>query len=86
MCPGGVDPLVSLESDPGQGVEAVPPPLADLEIGTTPRDTDSGCPGTDTSHANGSGLAGHDLEGSPRELRSKEELERLMQEAAAMWE
>jgi hypothetical protein len=86
VCPGGVDPLVSLESDPGQGVEAVPPPLADLEIGTTPRDTDSGCPGTDTSHANGSGLAGHDLEGSPRELRSKEELERLMQEAAAMWE
>jgi len=86
VCPGGVDPLVSLEIDPGQGVEAVPGGLDDLATGTTPRDTDFGCPGTDTSHANESDPAGHDLEGSPRELRSKEELQRLMEEAATMWE
>lgn len=85
VCPAGADPLVRLESTPGQGVEGVPVPLDDSEIGTTPRDTLSGCPGAEASHSNASGAAGHDFEGSPKEWRSPEELAEIDRSTEAFW-
>ena len=86
MCPPVVDPLVRLESTPGQGVEGVPVPLDDPSTGTTPRDTVSGCPGTKTSRAKGSDAEGQLLQVSPREEeRSPEELARLIAEAEQSW-
>ena len=86
MCPAGPEPLVQLESTPGQGVGGVPVPLDDPAAGTHPRDTDSGCPGVETSRTNGSGAAGQVFDGSPKEQRSAAELDQLMQEAARMWD
>jgi hypothetical protein len=87
VCPAGADSLVRLESTPGQGVEGVPVPLADSGIGTTPRDTLSGCPGTKASHSKASEAAGQLLQVSPKaDQRSQDELDRLMAEAAQMWD
>ncbi len=86
MCPAGPEALVRLESDPGQGVEGVPGSSADPVTGTNPRDTLSDCPGVEASHSSASGAAGHDFEGSPKEKRSVTELDRLMQEAARLWD
>jgi hypothetical protein len=86
VCPGKVDPLVRLESDPGQGVEGVPAPLDDPSTGTTPRDTDLGCPGKEASHTKGSGSVGQLLDVSPREERSSEEIQRLQADASAFWD
>ena len=86
VCPGKVDPLVRLESDPGQGVEGVPAPLDDLSTGTTPRDTDLGCPGKEASRIKGSGPVGQLFDVSPRENeRSPDELARLRAEAEQLW-
>ena len=86
VCPSVSEALVRLEKVPGHGVEAVPVPLDDSVTGTTPRDTDLGCPGIEASHTNGSGTEGQLLHGSPREERSAEELEVLMKEAAQLWD
>jgi len=86
MCPAGPERLVRLESTPGQGVEAVPAPLDDSPTGTNPRDTSLGCPGIEASDGNASGTAGQLLQVSPKEQRSPEELSRLMDEAARMWD
>jgi hypothetical protein len=87
VCPAGVDSLVRLESTPGQGVEAVPVPLDDLLTGTTPRDTSSGCPDIEASCTNAFGAAGQLLKVSPKaDERSQDELDRLMAEAAQMWD
>jgi len=86
VCPSVSEALVRLEKVPGHGVEAVPVPLDDLVTGTDPRDTDSGCPGIEASHTNGSGTEGQLLHGSPREERSAEELTALMEQAAQLWD
>lgn len=86
VCPSVSEALVRLEKVPGHGVEAVPVPLDDLVTGTDPRDTDSGCPGIEASHSNGSGTEGQLLHGSPKEERSQQELATLMEEASKLWD
>jgi hypothetical protein len=49
-------------------------------------DSPTPCPDLLPSHTNGSGITGQVFEPSPREERTPEELEQLMQEAARMWD
>jgi hypothetical protein len=49
-------------------------------------DTPTACPDLLSSDTKGSGITGQVFEHSPREERTAEELEQLMQEAARMWE
>jgi hypothetical protein len=49
-------------------------------------DSPTPCPDLLPSHTNGSGITGQVFEPSPREERTPEELERLMQEAARLWD
>jgi hypothetical protein len=49
-------------------------------------DSPTPCPDLLPSHTNGSGITGQVFEPSPREERTPEELEQLMQEAARLWD
>jgi len=92
-CPTGEEPSQELESTVGQPLDVshcVPLLLKDSESGDGAvgqqwdnRDT---CPTADSSDTNSSAPVGQVLQVSPREERSPEELERLMQEAARLWD
>ena len=85
-CPPLEEALVRLESQGGQALELSPPvPLDEVEGGHQ-GDSLTPCPPSETSDTSGSGQAGQLLGVSPREERTREELDRLMEEAARMWE
>jgi len=85
-CPPLAEALVRLESEGGQALELSPPvPPVDQEGGQQ-GDSLTPCPPSKTSDTNGSTQGGQLLEVSPRQERTEEELARMMQEAAQMWE
>ncbi len=85
-CPPGAKPSQELESTGGQpsDVSTCCPPVA--EQVDTQQDTSTPCPPALPSHAKGSASGGQVLEVSPREERTPEELNQLMEEAAQAWD
>jgi len=85
-CPTLEKPSGGLESGVGQPPEVSQrvPPLAAKD--GTGWDTAKGCPTPESSDTSASGGMGQLLDGSPRGERTSEELDRLMQEAARLWE
>jgi len=82
MCPELGKPSQGLESKKGQ-------PLSVSSFGGdagAKEDTPTACPDLLPSDTKGSGINGQVLEDSPREERTSEELDQLMQEAARMWD
>ena len=82
MCPNSGKPSQGLGSKLGQPLEVSQ--IAE-EAGAN-WDTPTPCPNLDPSDTKGSGISGQLLQHSPREQRTPEELEVLMQEAAQLWE
>jgi hypothetical protein len=81
-CPELGKPSQGLESKKGQ-------PLSVSSFGGeagAKEDTPTACPDLLPSHTKGSGITGQVFEHSPREERTPEELEQLMQEAARLWD
>jgi hypothetical protein len=81
-CPELGKPSQGLESKKGQ-------PISVSSFGGeagAKEDTPTACPDLLPSHTKGSGITGQVFEHSPREERTPEELEQLMQEAARLWD
>jgi len=81
-CPELGKPSQGLGSKKGQPLSVS---SFDGEAGAK-EDTPTACPDLLPSHTNGSGITGQVFEPSPREERTPEELEQLMQEAARLWD
>ena len=81
-CPELGKPSQGLGSKKGQPLSVS---SFDGETGAK-EDSPTPCPDLLPSHTNGSGITGQVFEPSPREERTSEELEQLMQEAARMWD
>jgi hypothetical protein len=81
-CPELGKPSQGLESKKGQPLSVS---SFDEETGAK-EDSPTPCPDLLPSHTNGSGITGQVFEPSPREERTPEELEQLMQEAARLWD
>ena len=93
MCPTGEESSQGLESTVGQPSDvshccptAEEPVAESSQSSGTQWDNPTTCPTVLSSDANGSAPVGHDLDGSPREERSAEELTALMQQAAQLWD
>ena len=85
-CPTPKKTSGGLESGMGHPSElSQPVPPLSGEDGTR-WDTEEGCPIPKASHTNESAGMGQVFDGSPREERSPEELARLMDEAAKLWD
>jgi hypothetical protein len=82
MCPEIGKPSQGLGSKKGQPLSVS---SFDGEAGAK-EDTPTACPDLLPSDTNGSGIKGQVFEPSPREERTPEELERLMEEAARLWD
>jgi hypothetical protein len=82
MCPEIGKPSQGLGSKKGQPLSVS---SFDGETGAK-EDTPTACPDLLPSDTNGSGIKGQVFEPSPREERTPEELERLMEEAARLWD
>ena len=88
-CPTKEEPSQELEKQVGHvsgNLGSVPASGGDDETDGTSGDTLSTCPTSLSAADKGSGPMGQVLEVSPREERSPEELQRLMQEAARLWD
>ena len=81
-CPELGKPSQGLGSKKGQPLSVS---SFDGEAGAK-EDTPTACPDLLPSHTKGSGITGQVFEPSPREERTPEELEQLMQEAARLWD
>ncbi len=81
-CPELGKPSQGLESKKGQPLSVS---SFDGETGAK-EDSPTPCPDLLPSHTNGSGITGQVFEPSPREERTPQELEQLMQEAARLWD
>jgi len=81
-CPKLGKPSQGLESKKGQPLSVS---SFDEETGAK-EDTPTPCPDLLPSDTNGSGINGQVFEPSPREERTPEEIDRLMEEAARMWD
>ena len=85
-CPAGTKPSQGLESTAGQPFEVSSSCPAGSEQLDTHLDTTPPCPAVLPSDTSGSAPAGHLLEVSPREERSPEALDALMEQAAELWD
>lgn len=92
MCPTGDKTSGGLESTVGQPPDVshccptAPEPVAKLSTSSgTQWDNPTTCPTANPSDTNGSAPVGQLLDGSPREERSPEEMERLIEQAAQFW-
>ena len=85
MCPTWEKPSQALENKVGQppAVSQVVPPTDGN--GGTSRDSTKPCPTLETSDTSGSGQMGQVFGHSPRDERSPEELQRLIQNASDFW-
>jgi hypothetical protein len=81
-CPELGKPSQGLGSKKGQPLSVS---SFDEETGAK-EDSPTPCPDLLPCHTNGSGITGQVFEPSPREERTPEELEQLMQEAARLWD
>jgi hypothetical protein len=81
-CPKLGKPSQGLESKKGQPLDV----SSFAEDAGAKEDSPTPCPDLLSSDTNGSGIKGQVLEHSPREERTPEELDQLMQEAARMWD
>jgi hypothetical protein len=81
-CPKLGKPSQGLESKKGQPLSVS---SFDEETGAK-EDTPTPCPDLLPSHTKGSDINGQVFEPSPREERTSEEIDRLMEEAARMWD
>ena len=97
MCPSREKPSEGLESQVGQGKRVsqlkkgsfVSPGTSEKVAVANERnkgDTPTTCPTKETSDTKGFGQMGQDLDISPREKRSPEELRRLMDTASQAWD
>ena len=93
MCPTGEESSQGLESTVGHPSDvshccptAEEPVAESSQSSGTQWDNPTTCPTVLSSDANESAPVGHDLDGSPREERSAEELTALMQQAAQLWD
>jgi hypothetical protein len=84
-CPTGAKPSQGLESTVGQP-ETVSHCEATGAVAGEQWDTPLPCPTVNSSDTKGSAPVGQGFDVSPREERTAEELDQLMQEAARMWE
>lgn len=82
MCPNSEKPSQGLESKLGQPLEV----SQFAEVPGPNWDTPTPCPNLNPSDTSGSGISGQVLEGSPKEERTTDELERLQREAARSWD
>lgn len=85
-CPTGAKPSQELESTAGQPSDVSSCVQLSSQQLDTQLDTTTTCPAAFSSDTNGSAPVGQALEVSPRDERSPEELNRLMEEAARLWD
>lgn len=85
-CPTGAKPSQELESTAGQPSDVSSCVQLSSQQLDNHLDTSTPCPAAFPSNTNGSAPVGQVLQVSPREERSPEELARLMEEAARMWD
>jgi len=93
MCPTGEESSQGLESTVGQPLEvshccptAGQPVAESSQSSGTQWDNPTACPTVNSSDTKVSAPVGHDLDGSPREERSPQELATLMDQASRMWD
>ena len=86
QCPTAKETSGGLESTVGQPKNVSTTPLTGAPEARGEVDSQKGCPTANSSAGERSAPVGHVLEVSPREARTEGELDRLMEEAAKMWD
>lgn len=86
QCPTARETSGGLESTVGQPKNVSTTPLTGAPEARGEVDSQNGCPTANSSTGERSAPVGHVLEVSPREARTEGELDRLMEEAAKMWD
>ena len=86
QCPTAKETSGGLESTVGQPENVSTTPLTGAPEARGEVDSQNGCPTANSSVGERSAPVGHVLEVSPREARTEGELDRLMEEAAKMWD
>jgi len=86
QCPTAKETSGGLESTVGQPKNVSTTPLTGAPEARGEVDSQKGCPTANSSAGERSAPVGHVLEVSPREARTEGELDRLMDEAAKMWD
>ena len=86
QCPTAKEISGGLESTVGQPKNVSTTPLTGAPEARGEVDNQKGCPTANSSAGERSAPVGHVLEVSPREARTEGELDRLMEEAAKMWD
>jgi hypothetical protein len=86
QCPTAKETSGGLESTVGQPKNVSTTPLTGAPEARGEVDSQKGCPTANSSAGERSAPVGHALEVSPREARTEGELDRLMEEAAKMWD
>ena len=86
QCPTAKETSGGLESTVGQPKNVSTTPLTGAPEVRGEVDSQKGCPTANSSTGERSAPVGHVLEVSPREARTEGELDRLMEEAAKMWD
>ena len=86
QCPTAKETSGGLESTVGQPKNVSTTPLTGAPEARGEVDSQNGCPTANSSTGERSAPVGHVLEVSPREARTEGELDRLMEEAAKMWD
>jgi hypothetical protein len=86
QCPTAKETSGGLESTVGQPKNVSTTPLTGAPEARGEVDNQKGCPTANSSAGERSAPVGHALEVSPREARTEGELDRLMEEAAKMWD
>ena len=86
QCPTAKETSGGLERTVGQPKNVSTTPLTGAPEARGEVDSQKGCPTANSSAGERSAPVGHVLEVSPREARTEGELDRLMEEAAKMWD
>jgi hypothetical protein len=86
QCPTAKETSGGLESTVGQPKNVSTTPLTGAPEARGEVDSQKGCPTANSSAGERYAPVGHVLEVSPREARTEGELDRLMEEAAKMWD